>query len=484
MVNQQCSCPRGKGVGGTTLINGLMFVRGNRIDFDNWAREGNPGWSYEEVLPYFLKLENFNKTDPGAVVDEEYHGHGGNLNVEYPVPRHPLVSLWLDANEEKGYKVVDYNGRQQMGAAVGQMNTNHGRREDGGNAYIKSIRNRRNLKILTNSLVTKVAIGRRSKTAYGVQFAHNGSFYLAKAKKEVILSAGAIGSAQILMLSGVGPSRHLQEVGIEVVEDLEVGSKLQDHATFPKLYFNSDFPKTHKRLNRYIEEYLNGTGALAVPNHYAGLGFYQTKFATEPDYPDLEIMMIPSDGFSEILEKQLADAKGETPDPKKSFYMFIAGLHLRSSGTVRLKSNNPFDYPLIDARFLSDPDNVDVDTLYEGVQLALSLVDTKPFKEINTSVVRHDLPACNSKTFLSESYWHCVIRQFTGIVGHPVGTCRMGPEEKSGAVVNAKAEVHGIKKLRVVDASIFPFTFSGHPNAPCVMAGEKVSDLIKQDYLS
>jgi choline dehydrogenase-like flavoprotein len=486
MVGKQCTFPRGKGIGGSTLINNLVYTRCNKKDYDKWAQEGNPGWSYEEVLPYFKKLEDFNKTDPDAVANAEDYGRGGYLSVEYPVPRHPQLNLWLEANKEKGYKIIDYNIDPQIGASVCQLNTRHGRRADGGTAYIKPIRNRENLKILTDSFVTKIAISAKTKAAFGVRFVHNKKTYLARSSKEIILSAGSIVSPQLLMLSGIGPAKHLHQLGIELVEDLDVGSTLRDHALFYGLLFDSTYPKTHKPLDLYVEDYLNGVGSLTTPNYNGGVGFYQTKLETLPNYPDLELMMTPIDGFSDTLSQQLSSAREKTwqhLNQSASFLIYVMGLHSKSVGTIRLKSKNPFDYPLIDSKFLSDAGNVDIARLYEGIQLALSLANTQAFQKYNATLVRQDLPACNNHTYLSESYWYCALRYFSGNVYHPVGTCPMGPDPKKGAVVDAQAKVYGVENLRVIDASIFPFTLSGHTNGPCVMAAEKLSDLIKSKFL-
>ncbi|RZC35994.1 glucose dehydrogenase [FAD, quinone]-like, partial [Asbolus verrucosus] len=470
MANKECAYPRGKGIGGSTLINGLVYSRGNKRDFDKWSELGNPGWSYNEVLPYFKISENFMKTDRNVVVDYEYHGTGGDLNVEYHIPRHPLLNLWLKANKEQGYEVVDYNGRKQIGAAVAQLNTKEGKRDHAGNAFINSIKNRSNLKIATESYVTKILIFENNKTVSGVKFSHKGQTYIAKTKKEVILSAGAIASPQILMLSGIGPAKHLDDVGIKVIENLEVGSVLRDHATFYGLQFDSNYTKTIKPLKQYIKEYFKGYGSLTYPHNDDGIGFYQTKFEKYPDYPDLEIQMIIIDEFLNTLQNRLASAKEHSwqhLDMTRSFALYIIGLHAKSTGTIRLKNSK----------------NVDIDTLYEGIKFALSLVETQAFKQINTTLVKQVLPSCQDKPYLSKSYWYCVLRYFTSNLYHPLGTCPMGPDRNKGAVVDSRTKVYGIRNLRVADASIFPFTFSGHPNAPCVMIGEKVSDLIKLQYL-
>lgn len=436
------------------------------------------------MLPYFKISENFDKTDRNITVDFEYHGSGGNLNVEYHVPRHPLQNIWLHANEERGYKTIDYNGKEQLGASLVQINTKHGKRHHAGNAFIKPVRDRHNLKILTNSYVTKITMFESNKTVNGVQFQHQGQTYIAKIKKEVILSAGAIASPQLLMLSGIGPAEHLDNIGIPVVEDLQVGCRLLDHPAFYGLYFDSNYTKKSKSLKENVEEYLKGYGSLTDPDNNDGIGFYQTKFEKEPNYPDLEIMMLPTDGFFETLHKRLVSRKvWKNLNGAKSFALYIIGLHSKSIGSVKLKSKDPFDYPLLDSRFLSDLNNVDIDTLYDGIKLALSLTDTRAFKRINATLVKQQIPPCEDKPYLSKSYWYCALRYFTGNLFHPVGTCPMGPDRHKGAVVNSETKVYGIKNLRVADASIFPFTLSGHPNAPCVMIGEKVSDLIKLQHL-
>lgn len=205
----RCAHPRGKGVGGTALLNALIYLRGNRKDFDLWCKKGNPGWCYHDVLPYFLKSEDLRKTDPHAPVDLHYHSKGGLLSVEYPMPRKDQVKVFFKASEEIGLGLTDPNGVEQIGVSPIPINTKGGRRQDSGTAFIKPVLKRKNLKFLTNSLVTKILINATTKEAEGVLFSKNRKLYRASASKEVVVCAGTINTPQLLMLSGIGPKEHL-----------------------------------------------------------------------------------------------------------------------------------------------------------------------------------------------------------------------------------------------------------------------------------
>ncbi|KAJ8952367.1 hypothetical protein NQ314_007556 [Rhamnusium bicolor] len=488
IVNGTCPFPRGKAVGGTTISNGLAYVRGHPIDFDRWSDMGNPGWSYEDVLPYFKKSEDFHRNNPLAPVDFNYHGTGGYLSVEYHLPPSRYLAAFLNANQELGYKLTDYNSPEQIGASPVQQNTKHGRRADGGSAFILPILNRTNLKVMTDSFVIKLHINEDTKKVAGVYFSYKGKIHIAKPRKEVIISAGAISSPQLLLLSGIGPKDHLNEMQIPVIQNLEVGSTLRDHSQYYGLTFASNISLPSQPLSNYIEEYLKGVGPFTISGPNDGIGFYQTSFEKTANYPDLELVIISPNATSTFFKDTFGwnddtyDATWGGIDVSSSFSIYIINLHQLSVGSVKLKSNSPYDYPLIDANFLSDPNNRDIQVLYEGIQFVLKLTATDAFKTIGAKFQAKPLPACKEFEAFSKDYWYCSLRQLTFDVYHPVGTCPMGPDSNSGAVVDNKLKVYGITNLRVADSSVFPFTLSGHPNAPCVMIGEKVSDLIKEQY--
>ncbi|KAF5277885.1 hypothetical protein FQA39_LY06037 [Lamprigera yunnana] len=482
MFHRECAYPTGKGLGGTSIINALMYVRGNKIDYDNWYLQGNPGWAYKDVLPYFIKSENCNiKGDAG------YHGYGGYLNVEYCKPSSPQLTAFLEANKELGREVIDYNGKTQLGVSQTQHNTKNGKRDSVGRSFLDPIQHRSNLNIHAESLVTKIIIDPRTKTANGVIFAYKGRYYNAKAGKEIILSAGSINSPQLLMLSGIGPRFHLHSKGIPLIQHLSVGSHLQDHAAYFALEFVTNYTEPAKTLRENVESFLNSRGPLTIPGNSQGLGFYQTKLAKTPGYPDIELVMNPSNSTNDFAQRiyhynnQTYNNIFKIINPKQTFSIIVVLLHPKSKGNVRLKSKNPFDYPLINPKLLSDVNNEDIETMYQGIQLALEIVGTKSFQKLNATLLYAPLPICKKYRYLSRAYWYCQLRQLTTHIYHPTGTCRMGPNSSMGAVVDSNLKVHGIKNLRVADASIIPQPISGHTNAAAIMIGEKVADILKND---
>lgn len=482
LEDEECPYPRGKGVGGTTLINGLVYARGHKDDFNRWGKiAGNDRWSYPSVLQYFKKSENFVHRDPEAPVDPEFHGKGGPLRVEYHLKRSPQLNAFLEANKEIGYDVVDYNANK-VGASPSQLNTINGRRFDNGKAFLTPNRNRTNLKILTQSYVTRLRIDKKNKRVTGVEFSHQGKNHFVEAIKEVILCAGAISTPQILMQSGIGPKKHLKEVGIDIVQDLEVGSTLYDNPTFFGINFGTNYTEPIKPLSDYVREFLNGVGPLTLPGSNGGVGFYESSYTKGTGVPDIELMMIPANATNPLskksfnLKKQTYEDLWKNINPAQSFILYIVTLHAQSSGTIRLKSKDFYQYPLINSKFLSDPENRDINVLYEAIQLGLKLVDTKAFKAMDTKLQGGPLRVCKHLKYLSKAYWYCALRELSVNLYHPVGSCPMG------TVVDSKLKVFGIDNLRIADASVIPFALAGHPNAPTVMVGEQLGDLVKSSY--
>lgn len=493
MENRQCPLARGKGIGGTSLINGLVYSRGHKEDFDRWEALGNPGWSYDGVLPYFIKAENFNPPEIPSPIDPYVHGQSGPLNVEFHRPQHVQQQAFVEANEEIGVPHDDYNSNK-ISASSAQITTINGRRHDTGKAYIQPILGKRtNLHVVPNAYVTRIILNsKRSQhdkgSALGVTFTHEGNDYFAYVNKDVIVSAGAYNTPHLLMLSGVGPQYHLESVGINVHTDLEVGSKLKDHAAFYGVTFDTDYNEPIRPQRQYVREYLQGRGPLATPGNNEGVAFYESTYTMGTGYPDIEIMMIPANATTDLSQRafrltdQIYQDLWAYNNRTSSIVMYIICLHCESTGTVRLRSDDPFDYPIIDPQFLSDEEGKDIQLLYEGVQIALELSKTEAFQKMNTRLQGGPLRPCAHHRYLSKAYWYCAIRQVTMDVYHPVSTCPMGPSPEHGDVVDASLKVHGFNNLRVIDVSVFPFTLAGHPNAPAIMLGEKGSDIIKQEY--
>ena len=483
MYNKVCPYPRGKGLGGSTLINALIYARGHQTDYDQWANlVANQRWNYTNVLNYFKKSERFIPTVPH---EPHFHGTEGPLTVKN-LPLTPQLSSFLEANEELGFDTVDYNANK-LGASPEQVCTSNGRRWDNAKAFLAPVRHRRNLEILTESYVTKVRFDVTKRVATGVEFSHKGKNYFVESKKEVILCGGVFGTAQILMLSGVGPKRHLEKLGIKVLADLEVGSTLRDHPAFWGLLIGTNVTAPVVPLRETVQEFLKGVGPLTVPGGTQGIGMYESSYSRGTGVPDIELLFLPSISPSPLsrrcfgLSDQSFEDLNREQNKGQAFRIYVIDLHSQSVGTVRLKSKNPYDYPLIHSNFLSDGENRDIKTLYEGIQLVLKLLETKVFKAMNATLKGCPLRACRGFDYLSESYWFCALRQLTSNMFHPLGTCPMGKNPKKG-VVDSELRVFGFRNLRIADASVFPLTFAGHPNAPVVMIGEQLGDLVKETY--
>lgn len=477
-----CPFPRGKSLGGTSAINSLVYCRGNKADYDKWAAEGNPGWAYQDVLPFFIKSENFHIDG-----DKHYHGFNGDLNVNYHHPINTKIDIFLKANEELDIPMLDYNGRNQLGASLTQFNTVNGRRDSSNRAFLKSAQ-RKNLNILTESYVTKILVTNVTKKAYGVVFSHKNIKYKVQAKKEVILSAGIVGSPQILMLSGIGPREHLMKHGIDVIQDLAVGETLRDQTVFYNTLFLTSKVNKNPNLREAIKEYLNGIGPLTTVDDNESLGFYHLHQLANSSAPDFEIVTIPSIiseypnktkiyGSLGLIYQQFL---GLHFDTSRVSQLVTVLLHPKSKGRVYLKSSNPYEYPSIQSTCLDDSENEDIEKLYEGLKMTLRLLKTKSFRKLKPTLIPY--PPCKKKNKLfSKNYWMCNIRQTSMNAYHGTGTCKMGQDPSKGAVVDFRLRVHGIKNLRIADASIIPVTLSAHMNAPAMMIGERLADFIVKE---
>ncbi|CAH1115144.1 unnamed protein product [Psylliodes chrysocephalus] len=487
-TDQTCQVPRGKGVGGTSLINALQYVRANPQNFNLWAKIlQDSSWSYTNVLKYFKKSENFTWTNPKAPVDLKYHGTAGLLNVQHKVPDHPLNDIFIEANKQLNYAITDYNSPNQIGGTIMQLDTKSGTRDDLGTAYITPFLSRSNLRVLTQSYVTKIEIDKTTKTAKSVIFTNEGNTYRVRAKMEVILSAGAISSPQILMLSGVGPKEHLKDMEIDLIEDLQVGSHLKDHALGNPFFFSSNLTIPVESLKQQITEYLKGSGPLTSSGIQAqGIGFYNVncKTCTVPNvaiFLDAGNEVIAREKQNQNFNDECFESFSKNPIPNGVRFFFLL-LNSKSSGTIRLKSNNPFDYPLIDPRLLSDTCDRDISTMYLGIKHIFKIAETLSFKNINLTFAGQPLPACKDFKFKSKQYWYCYLRHVVQTAYHPMCTCPMGINKYTGSVVDSNLKVFGVKKLRVADASVFPTPIAGYPSINCLLIGEKISDVIKKEY--
>lgn len=397
------------------------------------------------------------------------------------VPPLNISSNIMRGGQELGYNITDYNGKEQIGTSVLQFFTKNGRRYDPGMAFIEPILNRENFVVLDRSYVTKIEINTKTKEAEGVIFTRNNKNYIARNRKEVILSAGAYSSPQLLMLSGIGPLEHLKSLGIPVIENLPVGQNLHDHTITP-VVFSSNITNLTESTEKSVRDFLNGEGSLTTAFPIDAINFLQSPLQKIENYPDVELVYTNLTNYA-LLQKlfgwsdtTLNAIYGKS---NNSFIIILTPCHPKSTGSVQLKSSNPFEYPVIDPNFLSNDDDMEV--LYANLQFALKMTQTEAFRRMNITLAVDRFPGCNHLKPLSKEYWFCYFRQITGTGYHPLSTCSTGTNPKNG-VVDKNLKVFGIDRLRVADSSVIPFVVTGHPNYACNMIGARVSDIIKELY--
>ncbi|XP_049840244.1 glucose dehydrogenase [FAD, quinone]-like [Schistocerca gregaria] len=496
MRNGRCNWPRGKVLGGSSVLNYMLYVRGNHHDYDAWEAAGNPGWGSRDVLHYFRKSED--QRNP-YLARSPYHGTGGYLTVQEAPWHTPLAAAFVEAGVEMGYHNRDINGEFQTGFMVAQGTTRRGSRCSTSKAFLRPARLRPNLHVLTYSQVTRVLIDPRKKRATGIQYVRDGEGRRLRsvlARREVVLSAGSIGSPQLLMLSGVGPAAHLREHGIPVLQDLQVGENMQDHIGLGGLTFLIDKPVSmvqsrYENLPSVLQYAIFGDGPLTVLGGVEGLAFVNSKYANASiDWPDIEFHFVSgstnSDGGRQIwrahgITDRFYERVFRPIDNKDAWSVIPVLLRPRSRGVIKLRSRNPFDYPLIYPNYFTDPQDIKV--LVEGVKIGVALSRTRAFRRFNSRLHEIPTPGCESVPRFTDAYWECLIRHYSVTIYHPIGTCKMGPAWDPGAVVDPQLRVYGIQGLRVIDASIMPSMVNGNTNAPVIMVAEKGADLIKQFWL-
>ncbi|NIZ10618.1 GMC family oxidoreductase [Pseudooceanicola sp. HF7] len=449
--------PRGKVLGGTSSINGLIYIRGQAEDYDLWRQDGNEGWSYEEVLPYFRKAE---QQENGA---DAYHGADGPLAVSNIRERNPLCEAYIASAEALGIpRNPDFNGATQEGAGYFQGTIRRGRRASASVCYLRPAMKRRNLTVMTRTAALRVLFeGRRAR---GVMVEREGKQFAVTANREVILSAGSVKSPHLLMLSGVGDSTDLQAHGVPVVHELKgVGQNLQDHyggqitwRCSQPITMNDVMLSKWRQLRAGLRWILRRDGPLSVP---AGQASVFTKVLPESATPDLQFLFQTFSGG--YYEDGLFKFSG--------FANFICPVRPRSRGHIALRSADPRDTPKLFPNYFSDP--YDRKIAVEGLKLARRMAETAP---LSGFVIDEHLPGSQAATDDDiEQY----LTEQGGCVSHQVGTCKMGHDSLS--VVDPELKVRGLEGLRVVDASIMPRLISGNTNAPVIMIAEKAADLIR-----
>jgi choline dehydrogenase len=457
--NRQIIQPRGKVLGGSSSINGLLYVRGQPEDFDLWRQLGNAGWSFDDVLPYFRRAED---QERGA---DELHGVGGPLAVSNVCEPHPLCEAFIAAAQQAGFpRNDDFNGPSQDGAGYFQLTARRGRRCSTAVGYLRPARRRPNLAIVSNAQANRILFsGRR---AVGVEYRQGDRARTAHADGEVILAAGAFNSPQLLQLSGVGPAAHLQSLGIPVIADMPgVGADLQDHLQVRMQYrctepitMNDVINNFRHRVEAGLRYALFRKGLLAVGAGYAG-GFFRTSPAVAT--PDVQVHFII---FS-------TDKVGAALHPFPGFIVSVCQLRPQSRGFVRIKSADPKEPPAIQPRYLSS--GYDRDTVVAGLKLLRRIMEQSAIRRY-IAEERAPGPHCTSDADLL-----AFAREAGATVFHPTSTCRMGPDPT--AVVDERLRLRGFERLRVVDGSIMPTVVSGNTNAAIVLIGEKGADMILED---
>lgn len=453
--------PRGKVLGGSSSLNGLLYVRGQARDYDRWRQMGNTGWGWDDVLPLFKRAES---NERGA---DEFHGDQGPLSVSNMRIQRPITDAWVAAAQAAGYKFnPDYNGADQEGVGFFQLTSKKGRRCSAAVAYLNPVRSRDNLQIITHAQVEKIVI--KDKRATAVTYTdRSGSAQTVTANREIILSGGAINSPQLLMLSGIGEAEQLAEHGIPVEQDLHgVGKGMQDHLQ-ARLVYKCNEPTLNDEVSTLLGQARIGlkymlfrSGPMTMAASLA-TGFLKTR--EELETPDIQFHVQPLS----------AENPGKGADKFSAFTMSVCQLRPESRGEIRLTSSDGRTYPKIIPNYLST--ETDCRTIVAGVNIARKIARHAPLdSKISEEFRPHaDLDINDYDATLD---W---ARNNTASIYHPTGTCKMG--QGKDAVVDENLRVHGIRGLRVADCSIMPEIVSGNTNAPAIMIGEKASDLIIAD---
>ena len=453
--NREMFWPRGKGLGGSSSINGMVYIRGHAADYDSWRQQGNEGWSYDEVLPYFKKSMNQERGE------DDYHGVGGPLNVKDGNSKMPVHQMFIDAGVEAGYPYnPDFNGVEQEGVGPIQLTKIGNKRCSAARGYLTPIMGRTNLTVETDARLTRVVL--EDGRATGVEYLHKGKLQSANASKEVLLSAGAVQSPQLLKLSGIGDAEELGSHGIDCLHHLPgVGENLQDHLDIV-VQFHADESATLQKFSKWYNVAYAGLRYLLLgdgpgtENAMEAGGFVKSR--PDIDLPDLQLHFIPTFMFDH----------GRKRENEPGICMHVCQLRPASRGRVLLENADPLSNPKIQAGYLSA--RGDLEVMVEGVRIARRIFGMNSLG----SIIGEEHSSSRGRETDEEIAEF--VRDCAETIYHPVGTCKMGSDEM--AVVDDQLRVKGLKGLRVIDASIMPTLVGGNTNAPVIMIAEKASDML------
>ncbi|MGJ8544751.1 MAG: choline dehydrogenase [Sulfitobacter sp.] len=458
--NRQLACPRGKVVGGSSSINGMVYVRGHAKDFDHWRDQGAKGWGYADVLPYFKRMETWH--DGGHGGDPAWRGTDGPLHVSRGPRANPLFHAFVKAGEQAGYETTDdYNGEKQEGFGPMEQTVWNGRRWSAANAYLRPAMKRGNVRLI-RALAQRVVI--EQGRAVGVEVKRGGKTEVIRAGREVLLAASSINSPKLLMLSGIGPAAHLKEHGIEVIADRPgVGANLQDHLEMYIQMAASQPITLYKHWNLFSKaiigaQWLFTKTGMGASNQFESAAFIRSKPGVE--YPDIQYHFLP---IAVRYDGQAA-AEGH------GFQAHTGPMRSRSRGNVTLRSSDPADDPVIRFNYMSHPE--DWEEFRTAIRLTREVFAQDAFKPF----VKHEIQP--GKAYQTDAELDQVIAEHAESAYHPCGTCRMGRADDPDAVVDEAGRVIGVEALRVVDSSIFPRIPNGNLNAPSIMVGEKLADAV------
>ncbi|KAK7868162.1 hypothetical protein R5R35_003036 [Gryllus longicercus] len=499
MRGQQCRWPRGKVLGGTSTINANLYSRGHTCDYDHWAALGNPGWSFQDVLPFFKKLEDFQADDlwqdvPGVAA---LHAKGGPIAVSRFRHEGPVGQAVLSAAVELGLPLLaDLNGPRASGVGAALGTLANGERCSAARGYLRPAARRANLHVLRHALVSKVIVDPDSKQTLGVRFRLRGKGEReVRVGKEVVVSGGTTNSPQILMLSGIGPRGHLDKIGVSpVIADLPVGENLHDHVTFLGLVYSLDPQSTTDDLDATYQYLRKRTGPLASidPTHVTMFFHTKAKLGEDDEHEcvNAQVNLIhlrknntvdfdvftKSVGLDDLVLEQYREIWQE-----RDVLIFMPILLLpRSRGNIKLRSTNPEEHVKITSGLNYDPE--DLETHSDIIEATAPLGEAAALRALGARLEKVVPPGCEDLAFATRAFWRCALQQLAVPVFHPAGTCKMAPAHDPGSVVDARLRVRGVHGLRVADASVMPVVPTGNTNAPAIMVGEKAAHMIKEDW--